>query len=36
MLKTTSVVGLAALAKVRDEEQDGKRIHVDGDKKELI
>ncbi len=34
MLKTTPAGGLAALAEVRHEKQDGKRIQVDGDEKE--
>ncbi len=34
MLKTTLAVGPAASAEIRDEEQDGKGIRVDGDEKE--
>ncbi len=33
MLKTTLAAGLAASAEVRDEEQDGKKIQVENQKK---
>ncbi len=34
MLKTTLTVGSATSVEIRDEEQDGKKIQMDGDEKE--